>query len=203
MHGFRAFLGFVFLALAAGAAQADPVTVKPDACDFAFTFPAAPIQSQTKSKTDRGDDVVTNRADLKLDVNGKTNFLRIECTRIPHQGLIDEEILKENMSGLAAGYKIQDALVSVDHNKLTGAVGHIQGRAKLGGKDITLRIDRYTSTNDILDVWTGAERTHFRPTPASNFSNRLPSTVRCCSSRTNHYCGRGSAGCYTTYTVIT
>jgi hypothetical protein len=48
-------------------------------------------------------------------------------------------------------------VVSVDHNKLTGAVGHIQGRAKLGGKDITLRIDRYTSTSDILDVWTGAE----------------------------------------------
>jgi len=169
MREFRAFLGFVLLVLAASAAQADPVTVKPDACDFAFTFPAAPTQSHAKSKTDRGDDVVTNRADLKLDVNGKTNFLRIECTKIPHQGLIDEEILKQNMSDLAASYKLEGAIVSVDHNKLTGAVGHIQGRAKLGGKDITLRIDRYTSTNDILDVWTGAEPDAFPSDTVAQF----------------------------------
>ena len=169
MRVFQAFLGFIVLALAASAAHADPVTIKPDACDFAFTFPAAHAQSQTKSKTDRGDDVVTNRADLKLDVNGKTNFFRVECTKIPHQGSIDEEILKENMSGLAASYKLEAAVVSVDHNKLTGAVGHIQGRAKLGGKDITLRIDRYTSTNDILDVWTGAEPDAFPSEAGAQF----------------------------------
>jgi hypothetical protein len=157
MRGFRSFFGFILLIITASAAQANLVTVKPEACDFAVTFPAAPTQSQTKSKTDRGDDVLTNRADLKLDVNGKTNFFRLECTKIPHQGLVDEEILKENMNGLAASYKLEGVVVSVDHNKLTGAVGHIQGRAKLGGKDITLRIDRYTSTSDILDVWTGAE----------------------------------------------
>jgi hypothetical protein len=169
MQGFRGFLGFILLALAASAVQADPVTVKPDACDFAFTFPAAPTQSQSKSKTDRGDDVVTNRADLKLDVNGKSNFFRIECTKIPHQGLIDEEILKENMTDLAASYKLEGAIATVDHNKLLGAVGHVQGRAKLGGKDITLRIDRYTSSNDILDVWTGAEPDAFPSDAGAQF----------------------------------
>jgi len=157
MREFQAFLGFSLLLFAASAAEADPVTIKPEACDFAVTFPDAPTQSQTKSKTDRGDDVITNRADLKLDVNGKTNFFRIECTKIPHQGLVDEQILKDNMTNLAAAYKLEGAVVSVDHNKLTGAVGHIQGRAKLAGKDITLRIDRYTSTGDIFDIWTGAE----------------------------------------------
>jgi hypothetical protein len=169
MHGFRAFLGFILLAVAARTAHADPVTIKPDGCDFAFTFPSAPTQSQTRSKTDRGDDVVTNRADLKFDVDGKTNFFRIECTRIPHQGLIDEEILKENMGNLAASYKLEAPLVSVDHNRLTGAVGHIQGRAKLGGKDITLRIDRYTSTSDILDVWTAAEPDGFPSDAGTQF----------------------------------
>ena len=169
MRGFQGFLGFAFLVFCAGAAQADPVTIKPDACDFALTFPDAPTQSQTKSRTNRGDDVVTNRADLKLDVNGKTNFFRIECTKIPHQGQVDEEILRQNMSDLAASYKLEAATVSVDHNKLTGAAGHIQGRAKLGGKDITLRIDRYTSTNDILDVWTGAEPDAFPSDAGTQF----------------------------------
>jgi hypothetical protein len=156
MHGLKGFLGSVLL-LCAGAAHADPVTVKPDNCDFGFTFPAAPSQSQTKSKTSRGDDVVTNRADLRIDLNGKTNFFRIECTRIPRQGQMDEEILRQNMKDLAVSYKLDSANVSVDHNAATGAVGHIQGRAMLGGKAIALKIDRYTSANDILDVWTGAE----------------------------------------------
>ena len=169
MRGFRGFLGFAVLALTAASAQADPVTVKPDACDFTFTFPAAPTQSQSKSKTDRGDDVITNRADLKLDVNGKTNFFRVECTKIPHQGLIDEQILKQNMTDLAASYKLDGAIATVDHNKFLGAVGHVQGRAKLGGKDITLRIDRYTSTNDILDVWTGAEPDAFPSDAGTQF----------------------------------
>ena len=156
MRRFQGFLVFAMIALC-GAAHADPVTIQPDGCDFAFTFPAAPTQNQTKTNTDRGDDVITNRADLRLDVNGKTNFLRIECTKIPRQSQMDEEILRQNMKDLAAGYKLEAPLVSVDHNAKTGAVGHIQGRAKLGGKDIMLRIDRYTSSNDILDVWTGAE----------------------------------------------
>ncbi len=157
MRGFQGFLGFSILAFLACAAQADPVTVKPDGCDFGFTFPASPTQNQTKAQTSRGDDVVTNRADLRLEINGKTNFFRIECTKIPRQGQMDEEILRQNMKDLAASYKIDGAAVSVDHNAKTGAVGHIQGKARLGGKDITLRIDRYTSANDILDVWTGAE----------------------------------------------
>ena len=157
MRGFKGFLGFSLCALSAGLAHADPVSVKPDNCDFAFRFPAAPTQSQTKSKTSRGDDVITNRADLKLDVNGKTNFFRVECTKIPRQGQMDEEILRQNMKDLAETYKLQAPLVFVDHNKLTGAVGHIQGRATLGGKPVTLKIDRYTSANNIMDVWTGAE----------------------------------------------
>ena len=138
-------------------ASADPVTVQPEGCDFAFIFPAAPTQNQTKAKTSRGDDVITNRADLRLEVDGKSNFFRVECTRIARQGQMDEEILRQNMKDLAATYKLESAGVSVDHNAKTGAVGHIQGRAKLGGKDITLRIDRYTSANGILDIWTGAE----------------------------------------------
>jgi hypothetical protein len=157
MRGLQGFSGAVLVVLCAGVAQADPVTIKPDNCDFGFTFPAAPTQSQTKSKTSRGDDVVTNRADLRADLGGKTNFFRIECTKIPRQGQMDEEILRQNMKDLAASYKLDGANVSVDHNAATGAVGHIQGHATLGGKAVTLRIDRYTSANDILDVWTGAE----------------------------------------------
>jgi hypothetical protein len=160
MQYFKGFLGFALIACC-GAAHADPVSVKPENCDFGFTFPAAPSQSQTKSKTNRGDDVITNRADLKLDINGKTNFFRIECTRIPRQGQMDETILKANMKDLAETYKIQAALVSVDQNRAVGSVGHIQGRATLGGKPITLKIDRYTSVNNIMDVWTGAEPDNF------------------------------------------
>ncbi len=156
MQRFKGFLGFSIIAWC-GAAQADPVTVKFDDCDFGFTFPAAPSQSQTKSRTSRGDDVITNRADLKLDISGKTNFFRVECTRIRRQGQMDETILKQNMKDLAETYKIQAALVSVDQNRAAGSVGHIQGRATLGGKPITLKIDRYTSANNIADVWTGAE----------------------------------------------
>lgn len=156
MHGFKGFLGFALIAWCS-AAHADPVAVKLDNCDFAFTFPAAPSQSQTKSRTSRGDDVLTNRADLRLDINGKTNFFRVECTKIPRQGQMDETILRQNMKDLAETYKIQAALVSVDQNRAAGAVGHIQGRATLGGKPVTLKIDRYTSANNIADVWTGAE----------------------------------------------
>jgi hypothetical protein len=168
MRVFQGFLGFAVMTCG-GAAWADPVAIHPDNCDFAFSFPAAPTQNQTKSKTSRGDDVITNRADLKLDVNGKTHFFRVECTKIPHQGQMDEEILRQNMKDLAETYKLQAALVSVDHNKLTGAVGHIQGRATLGGKPLTLRIDRFTSANNILDVWTGAEPDVFPSEADSQF----------------------------------
>ena len=36
-------------------------------------------------------------------------------------------------------------------------MGHLQGRATLGGKPILLKIDRYTTASGIVDVWTGAE----------------------------------------------
>ena len=151
---------------AASAALADPVPVKPDNCDFQLTFPAVPAASQTRTTTDRGDTVSTDKADLKLDIAGKTNFFRMECTKVPHMGFIDEAILTDNMNRLADDYKLQAPTVSIDRNKTTGPVGHLHGRAKLGGKDITLDIYRYTGSSNILDVWTGAEPDVF-PTDAN------------------------------------
>ena len=128
----------------------------PDGCDFKVSFAAAPTVTQSKSTLNRGDAVVTNRADLRSLVDGKTDFLRAECTKIPSMGFVDEAILKDNMNDLAVSYKLQNPLITILHNRATGAVGRIHATARIGGQDITLEIYRYTSSANIFDVWIGA-----------------------------------------------
>ena len=153
----RAWMGIaVGVLLLTAPASADTVVFGPDGCDFKVSFAAAPTITQSKSTLNRGDAVVTDRADLRSTVDGKTDFLRAECTKIPSMGFVDEAILKDNMNDLAASYKLQNPLITVQHNRLTGAVGRIHATARVGGQDITLEIYRYTSSANIFDVWVGA-----------------------------------------------
>ena len=153
------------LCLSTFSAAADPVAFGPEGCDFALTFPSAPIQSQVKTSTDRGDTIVTNKAELHPDAGGKLSILRAECSKIPHMGFMDESILNDNMQQLASAYKLQSPLVSVLRNQVAGSVGRLRAKARSGGKDITLEIYRYTSGSSIFDVWIGAEPDVF-PTQA-------------------------------------
>jgi hypothetical protein len=153
------------LSLCAMNANADPVVFQPEGCDFQISFPAAPTPSQAKSTTNRGDAVVTNKADLHLDAGGKTAILRAECSKIPHMGFMDESILNANMRDLADAYKMQSPNVAVLRNAVAGSVGRLHARARSGGKDIILEIYRYTSASNIFDVWIGAEPDAF-PTEA-------------------------------------
>jgi hypothetical protein len=157
MRGFAGLSGFALVLLLAAPVHADPVMFQPEGCDFQMSFPASPDQSQIKTATNRGDGVITNKAQLRVGLDGKTNFFRADCTRIAHMGFIDEAILRDNMNELAVAYKLQGAIVSVEQNRRTGSVGRIQGRAQLGGKDVQLNIYRYTGENDILDIWIGAD----------------------------------------------
>jgi hypothetical protein len=145
------------IALSTVNAFADPVAYQPEGCDFQITFPSSPTQSQVKASTDRGDTIVTNKADLHLDVGGKANILRAECSKIPHMGFMDESILTANMQDLANAYKLQSPSVGILHNKVAGSIGKLHAQARSGGKDIILEIYRYTGPNSIFDVWIGAE----------------------------------------------
>jgi hypothetical protein len=158
-------VSLLLLSLSAASAAADPVVFKPDGCDFEIAFPSTPTQSQTKNSTDRGDTIVTSKADLHLDAGGKTNILRAECSKIPHMGFMDESILSANMHDLADAYKMANPNVAVLRNQVAGSVGRLHARARSGGKDITLEIYRYTSGSSIFDVWIGAEPDAF-PTEA-------------------------------------
>ena len=148
-------------------AAADPAAFHPEGCDFQISFPAPPTQSQVKASTDRGDTIVTNKAELHLDAGGKVSILRAECSKIPHMGFMDESILNDNMQQLASAYKLQSPLVSVLRNQVAGSVGRLRAKARSGGKDITLEIYRYTSGSSIFDVWIGAEPDAF-PTEAQS-----------------------------------
>jgi hypothetical protein len=153
----RALAGSIFaISLSAMNAFADPVAFQPEGCDFQIAFPAPPTDSQVKASTDRGDTIVTNKAELHLDM-GKANILRAECSKIPHMGFMDESILTANMQDLAAAYKLQSPSVSVLHNRVAGSIGRLHAQARSGGKDITLEIYRYTGPGSIFDVWIGAE----------------------------------------------
>jgi hypothetical protein len=154
-------------------ASADPVVFAPDGCDFQVRFAAAPTVTQSKSTLNRGDAVVTNRADLRSTVDGKTDFLRAECTKIPSIGFVDEAILKDNMNDLAASYKLQNPLITIQRNKLTGAVGKIHATAHVGGQDITLEIYRYTGAANIFDVWVGASPDTFPSAADTAFQKSL------------------------------
>lgn len=158
-------VSFFTLLLTATGAAADPVVFQPDGCDFQISFPAAPTQSQTKNSTDRGEAIVTNKAEMHPDAGGKVSILRAECSKIPHMGQMDESILSENMSALADAYKMQNPNVAVLRNQIAGSVGRLRAKARSGGKDITLEIYRYTGPASIFDVWIGAEPDVF-PTDA-------------------------------------
>ena len=145
------------LLLLASNALADPVNFHPEGCDFEVSFPAAPTAGQTKTQTSRGDNVVTDRASLSLDTDGKANYLRAECTHIPGMGFVDEDVLKDVMSGLGDSYKLQNVIVSVEHNAAVGPIGRLHGKGNVGGKEMTIEIRRFISKSDIFDVWTGAE----------------------------------------------
>lgn len=149
----------------AAQASADPVTFQPEGCDFQLSFPAAPAASQSKTQTSRGDNVVSDKASLSLEVEGKANYFRAECTRVPHMGFLDEAILTENMHELGATYKLQNVSTGVDHKGVAGAVGWLHGKGRVGGKDMAIEIRRYTSKTAIFDVWIGAEGDAF-PTAA-------------------------------------
>jgi hypothetical protein len=152
----RQCLGFsVAIALAGlASASADPVTFP--GCDFQLSFPAPPAPSQTKTQTDRGDSVVDDKATLSLDVDGKPNYFRAECTRVPHMGFVDEAILTENMHALGESYKLENLSSGIEHHGAAGSVGRLRGRGRVGGKEMIFEIRRYTSKTSIFDVWIGA-----------------------------------------------
>jgi hypothetical protein len=110
---------------------------------------------------------------LRSTADGKSDFLRAECTRIPSMGFVDEAILKDNMTELAASYKLQNPLVTILRNRQTGAVGRIHATAHLGGQDITVEIYRYTSDANIFDVWIGASPEAFPSAADSAFQKSI------------------------------
>jgi hypothetical protein len=144
---------------------ADPVSFHPANCGFEVSFPAAPAVTQSKTETSRGDAVITDKASLSSELDGKPNYLRAECTHIPNMGFVDEDVLKNVMQELGGTYKLQNAMVAVEHNAVAGPVGKLRGKGKVGGKDMTIEIRRYISKTDIFDVWIGAEPDAF-PTAA-------------------------------------
>ncbi|HWC63948.1 MAG TPA: hypothetical protein VG501_10020 [Rhizomicrobium sp.] len=146
-------------------AFADPVAFHPANCGFEVSFPGAAAVTQSKTQTSRGDAVVTDKASLSAELDGKPHYLRAECTHIPNMGFVDEDVLKNVMQELGGTYKLQNLAVSVEHNAVAGPVGKLRGKGKVGGKEMTIEIRRYTSKTDIFDVWIGAEPDVF-PTAA-------------------------------------
>ena len=142
-------------------AAADPVGFHPDGCDFEISFPAAPALSQSKTDTDRGDQVTTTRAVL----NDGANYLRAECTHVPAMHFLDEDILNNNMRDMGTAYKLTGFTTGVDHNEISGPIGWLRGQGKLGGKDVTIEVRRFTGKASIFDVWMAAAPDAF-PAPA-------------------------------------
>jgi hypothetical protein len=161
MHLRIGFSIFAVAAFWAAPATADPVTFQPDGCDFQVSFPAAPASSQTRTRTSRGDDVTSDKATLSLDVEGKPNYFRAECTHIPNMGFVDEAILADNMRDLGETYKLQNVTTGVEHSGVAGPIGRLRGKGRVGGKDMTFEIRRYTGNADIFDLWIGADPDSF------------------------------------------
>jgi hypothetical protein len=155
------------MAFFAAPAFADPVVFHPANCDFDVAFPGAPAVTQSKTETSRGDAVVTDKASLSAELDGKPHYLRAECTHIPNMGFVDEDVLKNVMQELGETYKLQNAIISLEHNALSGAVGKLHGKGRVGGKEMTIEVRRYISKTDIFDVWIGAEPDSF-PTSADS-----------------------------------
>jgi len=147
--------------LMAAPAFADPVSFHPQGCDFEASFPAVPAASEIKTQTDRGDNVTTQRAAL----NDGSNYLRAECTYVPAMHFLDEGILQNTMSDMGASYKLTGVATRVDHNQATGPIGYLHGQGKLGGKEVTIEVRRYTGKASIFDVWIAAAPDSF-PTAA-------------------------------------
>jgi hypothetical protein len=164
--GFWSVAGLLFWA---AQAAADPVTFQPKGCDFQLSFPAAPTSSQTQTRTSRGDTVINDKATLSLDVDGKPNYFRAECTRIPSMGFVDEAILTENMRELGDTYKLQNAVPGIEHNGMAGPIGKLRGKGRVGGKEMVFEIRRYTSKVDIFDVWIGAGPDSFPSAAGTEF----------------------------------
>jgi hypothetical protein len=142
-------------------ATADPVPFHPEGCDFEISFPSAPATSQTKTETDRGDSVATMRA----VVNDGANYLRAECTHVPAMHFLDEDILRNTMRDMATSYKLDNSNTRIDHNDVSGPIGWLHGQGKLGGKDVTIEVRRFTGKASIFDVWIAAAPGVF-PAPA-------------------------------------
>jgi hypothetical protein len=152
---------FVIAALWATCVAADPVVFHPEGCDFEISFPSAPATSQTKTETDRGDSVATERA----VVNDGANYLRAECTHVPAMHFLDEDILRNTMRDMGASYRLEGLNIRIDHNDVSGPIGWLHGQGKLGGKDVTIEVRRFTGKASIFDVWIAAAPGAF-PTPA-------------------------------------
>jgi hypothetical protein len=157
----RTGTGIAAFLLIVAPAFADPVSFHPANCGFEVRFPAEPAVTQSKTETSRGDSVVTDKASLNTASDGKPQYLRAECTHIPNMGFVDEDVLKNVMQELGETYKLQNAAVSLEHNAVSGPVGKLRGKAKVGGRDMTIEVRRFTSKTDIFDVWIGAEPDSF------------------------------------------
>jgi hypothetical protein len=161
----RALFPVAAIILVAAPAFADPVSFHPDGCDFEASFPSAPAASETKAQTDRGDSVTTERATL----NDGGNFLRAECTYVPAMHFLDEGILQNTMNDLGASYKLTGVLTRIDHSQATGPVGYLRGQGKLGGKEVTIEVRRFTGKASIFDIWIAAAPDAFPTTAETAF----------------------------------
>jgi hypothetical protein len=92
-----------------------------------------------------------------MDVDGKANYFRAECTVVPHMGFVDEAILNDNMLRLGETYKLQNVSTGIEHSGVAGPIGRLRGKGRVGGKDMIFEIRRYTSKTAIFDVWIGSE----------------------------------------------
>jgi hypothetical protein len=165
----RIGLAIAMLALCGASAGADPVNFHPDGCDFDVRFPSAPVTTETKTETDRGDSVTIERATL----NDSGNYLRAECTHVPAMHFLDEDILKNAMNDMGSSYKLGGLSTRVDHNDAAGPVGWLHGQGKLGGKTVTIEIRRFTGKASILDVWIAADPDAFPTAVGTAFTQSV------------------------------
>ncbi len=170
----------------ASPAWADPIMFAPEGCDFQIGFPAAPTVTQSKSDLNRGDAVITNRAVLRSTADGKSDFLRAECTRIPSMGFVDEAILKDNMTELAASYKLQNPLVTILRKRRPARWGVFMPRPIWAGRILRLKFIA-TPATPIFSMCGSARRRRLFPAQPTAPS-RKASRSRAWSCRSG--CGR-------------
>ena len=54
-----------------------------------------------------------------------------------------------------------DVTTGIEHNAIAGPIGRLHGKGRVGGKDMTFEIRRYTSKTAIFDVWIGTDPDSF------------------------------------------